>query len=158
HKDPWVRGCAPMLLADVGGKDTKVITWLRDALGDKDWGVKGNANAALWKLTEDLALTVPLWLEALSHLDPSLPEREKPDLESARRNLIGLVSALKLKELSEKQPEKLVPVLINHLSHKSSDIRAMAARVLGAASLNPKGKEAVISFKAETKLRPLLKD
>jgi HEAT repeat protein len=163
HKDAHVRANIPIVLAKVGGNDEEILADLRKATEDTEPQVRHNAFIALWNLTKDLPLLVAHLLDAVEAAAElgSPKEQETPEMKTRRAMIefIALGSAMRLRELGEKQPADLAPVLIKLLSDKSARLRRLAARTLGAtARINDDARAVLKKLEADKELMKLFDD
>jgi HEAT repeat protein len=166
YDDRDVRTNIPMLLADVAKDDERTLPALKKATTDKDPSVQSNAMTALFKLTHDFDLVVPIHLRRLEDFRAVLGTIQEADFdrEYEKRQLgvpafFAMISEKFLVEYGETEPDKLGRSLIKLLSDKSPPIRQAAVRALGEiAERKEQSRKALLRIDAHLAVEKLTDD
>jgi HEAT repeat protein len=124
-------------LVRAGAKDKRVIDTLEKARRDKNFGVRHNAQVAMFQATNNSAEFVEYLVRLQQDPDGMLGQTE-PDSESGKaeregRDLAVMASAFVFVEWSDKRPDDLAPALMKLLDDSSPRMRRGAARLIGAS-------------------------
>jgi hypothetical protein len=149
-KDVNVREAIPAALQHADGKSPKVRATLKHMLSDPELGVRNNAHAAFFQLTND----VHVYVSHLLQITVYRGKRQKPQTAAQKRrrdleDLLATLGAMKFYELTRRRPKDLATALIGHLSHSKPAIRKCALRQLRAMCISSKS-----SFRVVDKLKP----
>lgn len=152
-KDVNVRASIPSALRHVGGKAPKVLATFKHLLSDSELSVRNNAHAAYFQLTDDM----DVYVSHLLHITVDRGKRPKPRTAAQKQqrefeDLLAIVGAMKLYELTRRRPKDLAKALIGHLSDPQPAIRRCALRQLRAMCIGSK-----TSYRVVVKLKPHMK-
>lgn len=155
HPDPEIQNDIGMVLVRADAKNPKLPMLFESQAKSPRAILRVNAIAHLFMVTGDVARLVPHWLLLIEEMPPGEPTEK--DLMTL--HLAGLGAAMRLDELTEKDPKTLALALLKVLEHENPKIRRGAARSLGAvARHSPEHRKLLRQLRVAEALQKRLED
>ena len=142
HRDATVRSSALRVLSHLQVEQKTVLPEMRNALHDKAYSVRNNAVVAIWSMTKQAELVVPV-LAALNGSDEPLGDRK----EETMRALTKTFLCERTERMLKQEPDGVSTELIRCLHSSAEDVQRGAGRVLAAFL---KGKDPTLAGQRRT--------